>query len=371
MQSILIVDDDAAVSEALALALERPGRRLTLSRDLESAQLVVESSAPDIIITDIRLTGPFRFEGLDFIEDVRRHSPHSKILVMTGAMADGLEREARARGAHAILQKPLDVRDLEREIPEPVGNGEPVTLDIPTMDEILAGGRLVPSFQPIVCIAEDGVPVHGHESLARFDGPFFGSPDVLFEYASRRNSVVELDLACLRETLRHANRIAPDARIFANLHPRVVSSDRLAGTLREAARASGIAPRRIVLEITEQGSLGDSELVGERCDEIRGMGFTFALDDVGVAYSHLSHIGQIRPAYLKVSQEFGTGFETDSTRRRIVRNILSLARDFQCELILEGIETEGTAAAARSLGIRYGQGYYFGRPRRDGHALME
>jgi len=56
------------------------------------------------------------------------------------------------------------------------------------------------------------------------------------------------------------------------------------------------------------------------------------------------------------------GFETDPTRTKIVRNILALAQSFSCDVILEGIETESTAAAAEALGIRYGQGYYFGRP---------
>ena len=47
---------------------------------------------------------------------------------------------------------------------------------------------------------------------------------------------------------------------------------------------------------------------------------------------------------------------------KIVRNILALAQDFDCELILEGIETVETATAATELGIKFGQGYYFARP---------
>ena len=56
------------------------------------------------------------------------------------------------------------------------------------------------------------------------------------------------------------------------------------------------------------------------------------------------------------------GFETDVTRTKIITNLLSLAKDFGCDLILEGIEERSTAAKATDLGIRYGQGFLFGKP---------
>jgi EAL domain-containing protein (putative c-di-GMP-specific phosphodiesterase class I) len=91
-------------------------------------------------------------------------------------------------------------------------------------------------------------------------------------------------------------------------------------------------------------------------------GVRFAFDDVGIAYSHLPYLDSVRPSFLKISQEFGTGFEADPTKTKIVRNLLSLATDFECDLVLEGIETADTAITAADLGIKYGQGYYFARP---------
>jgi EAL domain-containing protein (putative c-di-GMP-specific phosphodiesterase class I) len=204
--------------------------------------------------------------------------------------------------------------------------------------------------------------VHGYESLARFHGPLFSNPAMLFRYAARKGRLVDLELACIRRTLADAGRLPADARIFMNVHPAVFASERLPGALDAAVAAAGIDPARIVLEITEQGSLGDAAVVERQCGELRRRGFSFALDDVGMAYSHLAHIEQIRPAYLKVSQEFGTDFETNPTRAKIVSNVLSLARDFGCDLILEGIESAETRDAARTLGVRLCQGYFFGRP---------
>lgn len=124
----------------------------------------------------------------------------------------------------------------------------------------------------------------------------------------------------------------------------------------------GTAPSRIVLEITEQGSLTEERKALATIRQLKEMGIRFAFDDVGIAYSHLAYVDRIRPSFLKVSQHFGTGFESDDTKTKIVRNLLSLARDFESELILEGVETERTAAAATELGIKYAQGYFFARP---------
>ena len=74
-----------------------------------------------------------------------------------------------------------------------------------------------------------------------------------------------------------------------------------------------------------------------------------------------------RPSFFKISNAFGTGFEADQDKQRVVRNVLALAQDFGCSTILEGIETEATAAAAGELGIELAQGYYFSIPREASH----
>ncbi len=364
MQTILIVDDDRAITEALAGGLEKPGRELILCSDVESAQLVIERIRLECVITDVRLTGPFRFEGLDFITDIKRHALGSRIIVMTGARAEGLEREALQRGADAVLQKPFELEELEAQLPMKPAFGEPPSVvRIPTIDDVIESVLLVPSFQPIVDLSTtDPHTAHGYESLARFYGPFFSDPDILFEYAARKGRVVDLELACVRSTFAHGAVLPATAKLFINVHPAVIAGERLADALTTAAAMAGVDAERVVLEITEQGSLGDSSVVERQCGELRRRGFSFALDDVGMAYSHLTHIEQIRPVYLKVSQDFGTDFETAATRTKIVRNVLSLARDFGCELILEGIESAQTRDAARDMGIRLGQGFYFARP---------
>src|SRR5258708_16607308 len=192
MQEMVIVCDDDPGIEGLAETLQRRGRELIPCGDLESAQLVVERDVPAYVVTDIRLSGPFRYEGLDFIREIKRLSADARIVVMTGAWTADLESEALERGAAGVLEKPFETADLEAYLSEPAGDEEPSVVRVPSLDHVIHSPLLVPAFQPIVDLSVRGAEtVYGYESLARFDGPLFSNPTTLFEYASRKGPLVD------------------------------------------------------------------------------------------------------------------------------------------------------------------------------------
>jgi EAL domain-containing protein (putative c-di-GMP-specific phosphodiesterase class I) len=369
-QLILLLDDDKMITEGLAVGLERAGRSMITCNDVESAELVAERMRPSHIVADIRLSGPFGFEGLDFIHFAKRVVPESRVILISGESAEALQLEASERGAVAFLKKPFDVRELDAMLDllhssALAGHSmEDRVVRTPLLDDIVRGQALDCAFQPIVELRAQ-LPTYGYEALARCrTDSLFRSPDVLFQYATRKNRVAELENACIARAFRSAALALPESvSLFVNVHPHVFASGAaFAVNLLTQAATSGMSPRRIVLEITEQGSLAKTRGLLDTVTELRDAGVRFAFDDVGVAYSHLHLMDLVRPSFLKVSQHFGTRFETDETRTKIVTNLLSLAEDFGCDLILEGIEDESTAAAAKQLGIGYGQGYLFGKP---------
>jgi EAL domain-containing protein (putative c-di-GMP-specific phosphodiesterase class I)/ActR/RegA family two-component response regulator len=368
-QSVLLLDDDLMITEGLAAGLERSGRTLITCNDVEAAEMIVDRFRPSHIVADVRLSGQFGCEGLDFIRYVRTHAPDSRVILMSGDGSDALQLEASERGAVAFFQKPFEVRELDamldlmRSSALSPAYAESHLIRMPLIDEILTSGSLRPFFQPIVAL-QGGARTIGYESLARYrtDSPL-RSPEMLFKYAARKQRVVDLELVCLASTIDAAPLLPKDSLVFINLHPHIFNEgSRLVSVLQSSAAQNDIALDRLVLEITEQASLPDSRTSFSAIDTLRDLGVRFAFDDVGIAYSHLPLIGKIRPAFLKISQEFGSGFEQDPTKTKIVRNILSLAADFGSSVVLEGIEEKETAHAAADLGVPYAQGYLFGRP---------
>jgi EAL domain-containing protein (putative c-di-GMP-specific phosphodiesterase class I) len=369
-QLVLIVDDDVNITEALAAGLEREGRTVITCNDLESAQLIVERLHPSHVVCDVRLSGPFGYEGLDFIRYAKRHAPESRVILMTGDAPENLQFEASERGAVAFLRKPFDIGELDSILniiqsgATTAGATEAAVLRMPLFDDIIKGpGALRPFFQPIVRLA-GGYPHLGYEALARYrDNWLLRDPEVLFEYAERKHRVTDLELACCTASIRVGADLARKGGLFLNIHPEVFGKgDALPNVLARECQDSGVSPERLVVEITEQGTLPRGRALLDTIQRLRDFGVRFAFDDVGVAYSHLPFLDEVRPSFLKISQHFGTAFEADETKKKIVRNLLSLAADFQCDLILEGIEHSETAEAARQLGIKYGQGFLFHRP---------
>jgi EAL domain-containing protein (putative c-di-GMP-specific phosphodiesterase class I) len=358
-ETVLILDRDREAATSVASGMTADRRLVLTGCDTALAPLVLSRVPVASLIADAQMDGPFSSAVLDLVAETRQQQADCRIVLhadeTTGPWCD----EARRRGATDIVR-----RSPSALLPQP--SALP-SIHLPNIDELIASEHLLPAFQPIVDLSEHGRIGHGFESLARFDAASlpFCDPQFLFEYARRTGRIADLELACLRRTLREAAALPRGAKLFINIHPHALrEGTRLTRTLVADAHEHGVPLTNVVLEITEQEKLDATPGITQTIDELRAHGVQFALDDVGTAYSHLDRIECVRPSYLKISHEFGTDFEKNPTRRKIIRNILSLAQDFECEVVLEGIESESTSGAAEEMGARYAQGFYYARPER-------
>ncbi|HEY0156271.1 MAG TPA: EAL domain-containing response regulator [Thermoanaerobaculia bacterium] len=370
-QYILLVDDDRGITEALSFALDRSGRTLVLCSDVESAEIALARFPVTHLVTDVQFSGTFGFEGLHFLSRVRTQSPDCRIVLITGYATEQLRLEALRHGASEVLSKPFDTEELETALGAlPVSEEPYEVIRIPSIDEILRGDTITPVFQPIVRITEHGATPFGFEALTRVRGRWLaGGPVMLFEYAAKRSRLAELNVVAMARSLEAATVLPEDANVFVNIDPLTFDGRLLVPSLKSVARRTRLPLDRVVLEVTERSAFPDDDVAGRVFDELRDLGLRFALDDHGSAYSHLSLISRIKPSFIKMSQTFGTDFENDETKERIVRHTVSLANDFNCETILEGVETATTSRAAAAMGVPLAQGFHYGRPHAAGHWL--
>lgn len=361
---VLILDRVRERATVSASAFASANRLVLTGGDAVVGTLVGRRMALSSMVTEAQIAGRFSFDGLDAVADVRRTSPSCRIVVTGEDLPENVAVEAIRRGASDVVRRPFHGTEFRNRLGLGDSTGQGVILHIPTIDEFTASESLSPAFQPIVDVANPDRGV-GYESLARYREKTlpFCDPSFMFEYARLCGRTAELDLACLRRTLRAARALPEQGKIFINIHPRVLADgDLFVRTLVDEAAANHIAMSRLVLEITEQEKLTPTESTLPAVDALQIAGVQFALDDVGTSYSHLDLIARIRPTYLKIGHEFGTGFEKDPARKKIIRNIQALARDFECDVILEGVETEETSRAAADIGARYAQGFFYARP---------
>lgn len=369
-ECILLIDDNPETVQNLALALERPGRTVVTCRDVESAEIALARFDITHIVADVQFSGSFGFEGLHFLERLNARKSKCPIALMSGRVTGDLRAAALASGATALLGKPFDVEDLERTLG--IGGITPSgeqgkTVHVDCIDDVLDGELLDAAFQPIVRAKLGGVEIRAFESLTRIRGRWAGGgPAELFTYAEQRSRLNVLNLAALGTALARVS-LLPATTLFVNIDPAVITDAGLIKAL-DAAENGGILPlSRLVLEITERSAFSNHAAAVRAFQDLRVRGIRFALDDHGSAYSHLDLIDAIRPSFIKISQLFGSDFETNGTKSRIVHHIVELAHDFASETILEGVETAATADAALAAGVDLMQGYYFGRPEPASH----
>jgi len=116
---VLIVDDDAALLQALPEALRLRMREVTVDT-ADSAAAALDRIAArdyDAIVTDIKMPG---MDGLTLLAEIRGRRPDTPILMITGHGEDALAIQALRGGAYDFIPKPIDrdhiVASLHRAI---------------------------------------------------------------------------------------------------------------------------------------------------------------------------------------------------------------------------------------------------------------
>ena len=363
-QWILLADDDSNVTEAISMLLERDGRTVIICSDLDSAEIALRHFPVTHLLSDVQFTGSFGFEGLHFLTRLGTASLE-RFVLMSGDANPELRRAALQQGATAVLQKPFDIEMLEDALgTTPLdAEGSYDVIRFPSIEDVMAGDELNVAFQQIVRLGEGGTTVFAYEALARAKGRWAADgPATLFEYAARRCRLAEINIVMMQKALAAAAALPREAAIFLNLDPIAFECADLPQMVSAASAAAGIDPSRVVLEVTERSAFMDEAAASRSFAALRALGFRFALDDHGSAYSHLSLIAAIGPSFVKISQAFGTDMESDEAKQRIVHHIVGLSAEFGSETIIEGVESLATADEAVRLGVGLAQGYYFGRP---------
>ena len=222
-----------------------------------------------------------------------------------------------------------------------------------------------PYFQPI-CRTDTHV-VMGYEALLRWNHPQRGvlAPADFLKVAQESGYLEAIDWRLFELAARRLlERAEPATFLTINvsaLHLRHADFDQqLIGLL---ARI-GLAPQRLIVEVTEGSLLDNPEQVRATLERLRGVGVGAALDDFGTGYSSLSYLHSLPLRMLKIDQSFvqELGQPGSAHSSTVVAAVLALARALDIQVIAEGIETAAQREALLAMGCELGQGYWWGRP---------
>jgi len=120
--------------------------------------------------------------------------------------------------------------------------------------------------------------------------------------------------------------------------------------------------RRLIVEITETTALHDIEESARFVAALRDVGCRVAVDDFGAGFTSFRHLRALTVDIVKIDGSFVRNLSENVDNQLFVRNLLGLADAFGLETVAECVETQEDASFLVGEGVKYLQGYYFGRP---------
>ena len=216
-------------------------------------------------------------------------------------------------------------------------------------------------YQPIV--SGDGIRIVGAEALLRWTHPQRGtiSPTQFIAVAEQSGLIARLGEFVLRRAIADARRW-PGLYMAVNLSPVQVRDPALVEIVSDTLARNGVAPSRLMLEVTEGVLIDNPDEAKARLDALKALGIRLALDDFGTGYSSLTYLQRFNFDKLKIDRGFVTPLGRDAGSNALVQAIVALGRALDLTLLAEGVETEEQRVLLRLAGCEEMQGYLFARP---------
>ena len=235
------------------------------------------------------------------------------------------------------------------------------------IDRALAGGLLRLHFQGVYHAQERRL---AHlEALVRMvdeDNPEqLIAPGQFIGHAEKSGKILDIDRWVLRESIR---LLAAHPRLPAlalNISGRSLDDPDLPGFITEQLAAQGVAPERLLVELTETAAISDLGDAQRFIDALQRAGCTLCLDDFGTGFASFAYLKHLQARVLKIDGLFVRNLPREHDNQVFVRSIIEVAHGMGKLAVAEFVEDEQTLQLLQGMGVDMVQGYHLDKPRAD------
>lgn len=232
--------------------------------------------------------------------------------------------------------------------------------------EAIEAGQLVLHYQPVLHLPSG--EVSGVEALVRWQHPERGllMPCDFIPLAEQTGVVVQLTRWVLAEATRQAaawERVGLALVTGVNISAAHFATGTLVADVHDALDAAGLAPERLVLELTETSVAEDPLRAAAQFAQLRVTGVEVSIDDFGSGFSSLSQLVSIPAGILKLDRSLIAGIEARRNESAAaIAAVVGLAAACGMRSLAEGVETAGQLELVTELGCTHAQGFHIARP---------
>lgn len=375
---VFMLDDDAFMLDVLEELLGQLGVvEIGSARDARVALAALDGAALpwEVLVCDLNLPG---MDGIEFARHIAARGFRGGVVLLSGAdrrLAETVGYLIRAHGLRFLgaIAKPIALDALhaclERlSAPEPSRKStraeEPLGVDA-LADGLARGGCVEAWFQPK--ISSTNRRVQGAEALVRWRDAERGilPPSAFVRVAEDHGLIDALTFEVFQQAMTHSRTWAAAGhplKVSVNLAMGTLSRLDLPDTFDSLARAAGVDPASVVLELTEHRMVSDVSAAIEVLTRLRLKGFGLSIDDFGSGYASLGMLKLLPFSELKVDRAFVHGASDDVAARAILESSVRLGAALGMNVVAEGAETADDIALATRLGCDEIQGFAVARP---------
>lgn len=210
--------------------------------------------------------------------------------------------------------------------------------------------------------------VVGYESLLRWELPGYGllPTELVIDIAEELGCIKIIDRWTLRNVCNDDDELGLPLgnHVSINISAQTLALDsEFITELEMKIKANHPKPCNLILEITESAIVANRELLLTSINRLHALGVKFAIDDFGKGQTQLANLSQTPCDYVKIDKSL-LHVSDPLIKLKLLELAVLLGQILKAQIVLEGVESEEELELARSLGIKFVQGWLFGNPLR-------
>lgn len=375
MKRLLTIDDDSHFFGLIISAIALPlGYRCEHARTFPAFKAMLAGDVA-VIMVDLMMPG---VDGVEVLRYLAEQKCTAGILLFSGAdqrtllVAEEMARELQLR-VLGRLSKPLVRADLEHYLlmedqvsaPQaPVVRAAPaVTAE--ALRQAVARKEFVAYYQPQIDVKSG--EASGVEVLVRWQHPEQGLifPDSFITLAESCGVIDDLTWLVIHQVFSDAKLFAAsgwEPTLSINVSVFSLCDLKLPDRLLTVAQGAGVAPERIIIEITESGMIEKVAPVLDILTRMRLRGVNLSIYDFGTGFSMMHQLKRIPANEIKIDMEFVRAMGHDRAAEVILRKTIEIGHELDMKVVAEGVERREQFEQLKKLNCDLVQGYLFGRP---------
>jgi EAL domain-containing protein (putative c-di-GMP-specific phosphodiesterase class I)/ActR/RegA family two-component response regulator len=373
-QRILVIDDDEDICELISATAEGLGIQCITTTD---PVVFLATLSPDTTVVILDLLMP-AMDGVELLRILGEQRCKASIILLSGVGKRIMETAAELAQAHGLsvaghLEKPFDVDVLEeilkRQIKAaaaPLPRPRPKTVTDGDLRRAIQRDEFVLFYQPQLDIASGNVV--GVEALVRWQHPECGLvfPDDFIPRLEQLGLIDELGWVVTRRGLAEIGLFADSSgnipMLSINVSVTSLYDLSFPDTMAALIARHGVAPEKVILEITESGLMGELTNTLDVLTRLRMKRMHLSIDDFGTGYAMMQQLRNVPATAMKIDKSFIQTLPGTDRDRVMVRKTIEMGHELGMKVVAEGVETQEQFDFVRSNGCDIAQGYLFSRP---------